>query len=136
VEGINFFLTALRGSRILSKAYQMLFSVSATMKSTEQYFAAIDEVRSDVDRWVNSIPTKFRPGMPFNPGNAWMTFIFLRLHYMYHALVLSLCRLELHIAVDQDTARMNNTRKLLMNTARTIIHLTTFIDLKPYTPLW
>ncbi|KAK9770372.1 hypothetical protein AB5N19_13960 [Seiridium cardinale] len=136
VEGINFFLTAIRGGRILSKAYEMLFSVSATMKSTEQYFVAIDEIKSDLDRWTNSIPAKFRPGMPFNPGNTRTTFIFLRLHYMYHALVIALCRLELHIAVDQGTARMNNTRKLLMNTARTVIHLTTFIELKPYTPLW
>ncbi|KAH8200581.1 hypothetical protein TruAng_005233 [Truncatella angustata] len=136
VEGFNFFVTALRGSRILSKAYQMLFSVSATMKSTEQYYASIDEIKSDLNRWTGSIPPKFRPGMPFHSGTSWMTFMSLRLHYMYHALVMSLCRLELHIGADADVLRINDTRKLLMDTARTIINLTTFIELKPYTPLW
>jgi hypothetical protein len=136
VEGINFFLIAVRCGRILSKAYQTLFSVSATMKTTEQYFAAIDAIKSDLSRWNYSIPAKFRPGMPFHPGNGWETLAFLRLHYMYHALNISLCRLELHVGVDQSTQRMNDTRKQLMNTARTVLDLTTFIELKPSTPMW
>lgn len=106
------------------------------MKSTDQYIYAIDEIKMDLDRWVKSIPAKFRPGMPFSPGNSWTTFMLLRLHYTYHALIISLCRLELHIGPDQNTSRMRNTRQLLMNTARTVLYLTTFIELKPYTPLW
>ncbi|ETS73188.1 hypothetical protein PFICI_15133 [Pestalotiopsis fici W106-1] len=136
VDGVNFFLIAVRCGRIMSKAYQTLFSVSATMKTTEQYFAAIDAIKSDLSRWNYSIPAKFRPGMPFHSGNGWETLSFLRIHYMYHALNISLCRLELHVGVDQSTQRMNDTRKQLMNTARTVLDLTTFIELKPSTPMW
>jgi hypothetical protein len=136
IYGVDFFVMLLRGARILSKAYQMLFSVSATLKSAEQYFVAIDSVKGDMDRWRNTIPVKYRPGMPFNVGNTWSTFMFLRIHYVYHSLIISLCRLELHIASEQQSPRIARTTKLLMDAARTCIQLTTYIDLKPYTPLW
>lgn len=136
VDGIDFFVIVLRGARILSKAYQMLFSVSATMNSTEQYFVAIECVKGDLDRWRDSVPVKYRPGMPFVAGNTCTTFMFLRLHCVYHALVISLCRLELHIGRDRQSTRATKTTKLLMDTARSIIQLTKYIDMKPYTPLW
>ncbi|KAI1845490.1 hypothetical protein JX266_008348 [Neoarthrinium moseri] len=136
IEGVNFFVIILRGCRILSKTYQMLFSASATMNTSEQYFDAVDLIKADIERWTGCIPEKFRPGMPFVAGNTWFTFMLLRLHGVYHALVISLCRLELHVGADQQGPRMAKTRKLLMNTARTVLQLTTYIDLKPYTPLW
>lgn len=136
VEGVNFFVITLRGSRILSKAYQMLFSVSATTNTKEQYYAAIDFIKLDAERWKNSIPSKFRPGTQFQSTNSSSTFLILRVHYVYHILIISLCRLELHVGGDENSQRLADTRKLLMNTARTIIQLFNLIDLKPYTPLW
>jgi hypothetical protein len=104
------------------------------MNTVQQYIAAIDAVRSDMDKWLNLIPPKFRPGSPFHAENGTSTFMILRLHCVYHALVISLCRLELHVGTEE--CRLASTKKQLMNTARTVIQLTRYIDLKPYTPLW
>jgi hypothetical protein len=134
MQGINLFLIIVRGSRILSKSYQTLFSVSATMNSAEQYLKAIDSVRNDMDRWVSSIPDRFRPGLPFRNENS--NFALLRLHFVYHALAMALSRLELHVGAQKRGQRMENARKQLMDTARTVVKLTTYIDLKPYTPMW
>ncbi|KAH8682695.1 fungal-specific transcription factor domain-containing protein [Xylariales sp. PMI_506] len=135
-EGVNFFVIMLRGSRIMSKAYENLFSVSSTMNSTAQYIAVIDTIRGDMDRWVSGIPENLRPGNPFDAAKHPLRLMFQRIHCVYYALDISLCRLELHVCGDQQSPRIIRTRKRLMDTARTIIQMTSYIDVKPYTPLW
>ncbi|KAK3349154.1 fungal-specific transcription factor domain-containing protein [Lasiosphaeria hispida] len=139
-DGFNFFLASLRLSRLCSKGFETIFSASARMKTAREYMAAIDVVQDGLDRWRESIPQRLRPypGVAFPIGNSDATFLMLRLHYTYHALVLSLCRMDIHVGtgVAGAGARMDASKKRLMLEARAVIQLTTHIVIRPYTPMW
>ncbi|KAH8689526.1 fungal-specific transcription factor domain-containing protein [Talaromyces proteolyticus] len=137
--GVDWFLSSARFARLVSRAYEMLFSVTATMKTPEQYFSAIDQVNDDLDQWRNSLPVEFRPGDPFRPGGSntsWTLLVALRAHFFYHAVVIALCRLTLHVGAGTASGRMEDAKKRLMYTARQIIENTRYIDAEPYTPIW
>jgi hypothetical protein len=136
--GFDWFLSSARFSRLVSRAYETLFSVSARMKSPEQYFAAIDRVDADLEKWRNSIPNEFRPGEPFRPQHCTTSssMIALRAHFYYHAVVVALCRLTLHLGAGTSSARQEEAKKRLMRTARHVVENTRYIDAEPYTPIW
>ncbi|KAL1982398.1 hypothetical protein VTN96DRAFT_1368 [Rasamsonia emersonii] len=137
--GFDWFLSSARFSRLVSRAYDMLFSVSARMRSPDQYFAAIDRVDADLERWRNSIPEGFRPGEPFRPQNcktASSMLITLRSHFFYYGVVVALCRLTLHVGAGSSSPRLEEAKKRLMHTARHVIENTRYIDAEPYTPIW
>ncbi|RWA04222.1 hypothetical protein EKO27_g10885 [Xylaria grammica] len=134
--GFNTFITLLRGCRILSKAQQLLFSVKATMNSTKQYFDSIDLIRQDLNRWVESIPPRLKPGLSVEANNAWASFAVLRLHCIHRILEISLCRLEVHVGGDACDPRLERAKLTLLNTARTVLQQTAYIELKPSTPMW
>jgi hypothetical protein len=140
IDGFDSFVTLLRLARLCSKAYQMLFSVSATMKSPEEYLVAVDCIRNDLLDWKSSVPYKFRPedNPDTPPDPAVASFMLLRLHYQYYALVMSLCRLDLHVGskFTCQRSRMDAAQHQLMGAAKALIQLTTYIDIRPYTPMW
>ncbi|KAF5232115.1 hypothetical protein FANTH_13111 [Fusarium anthophilum] len=51
-----------RYSRILSKAYDSLFSVTATFKSAQERFVHMDRINDELKLWLSSIPESLRPG--------------------------------------------------------------------------
>lgn len=138
VEGFDFFVAILRLSRLCSKAYQSLFAVNATVNKPQQYRISIDSIRGSLHSWLESIPVKFRPNMPFCSADTCTTFMLLRIHYLYHALVMSICRLELHLEAkaEADRKRLEDAKKELVGAARTVIQLTTYLDIRPYMPNW
>lgn len=138
VDGFDFFTAMLRLSRLTSLTYQTLFATSATLNSPQQYTAAIDSMRESLDKWKLSIPVKFRPTMPFQSPDTLTTFMLLRMHYMYHALIMAICRLEAHIGAgpENSKSRTEAAAKELVGTARTVLQLTTYIDVRSCLPSW
>lgn len=139
LRGFDWFLSSARFSRLISKTYEMLFSVTATMNSTDQYHAAIDEINDDLENWRKAFPKDIRPGEPFRaqlfPRSSSMLMT-LKWHYFYYGVTMSLCRLTLHIGAETPFQRLEEAKIRLMNTARVVIDLTRFIDAEPYTSIW
>ncbi|KAF2179550.1 hypothetical protein K469DRAFT_595365, partial [Zopfia rhizophila CBS 207.26] len=135
----DWFLTMVRFSRLISKAYEMLFSVSATLIPAESCHAATDTVNNDLECWRKSIPEAFRPGDPFQPTNfadhSSMA-VALRTHYHYYSVVIALSRLSLHVDAETLSRRQSESTKALMNAARATIELTRYIDTEAYAPVW
>lgn len=137
--GFDWLLSFARFGRLISKAYDLLFCVTATMNSTGQYFEAIDEVNDDLENWRKTYPEELRPGGPFRPQNFYNSVFMLmslRWHYYYYGVVMSLCRLTLHIGANTQSQRLEDAKFRLMNTAREVIDLTRFVDAEPYTSIW
>lgn len=132
-------ILAIRFSRLLSRAYNMLFSISSTLKSTDQYYAAIDRVNDDLEKWRLEIPLDLRPGEQFrpqNPSTPAHMMMGLRAHYSYYQAVMSICRLTLHISANgPPTRRSEECKKRLMSVARAVIELTRYVDSEPYMPI-
>ncbi|KAE8375731.1 fungal-specific transcription factor domain-containing protein [Aspergillus bertholletiae] len=136
--GYNWFLSSIRFARIMSQAYEVLFSISATQNSTETYYATIDYIQERLEKWRLAVPEAFRPGKTCPP----QTFIdpvskmvALQTHYSYYSLTIALARLTLQIGSD-DGVRQEGSRRSLMASARRIIELTQYIDKAPHTPLF
>ncbi|KAH8819358.1 fungal-specific transcription factor domain-containing protein [Xylogone sp. PMI_703] len=135
----NWLLCYVRYARILSKAYESLFSISATVSSTSDYGAKINRIRSQLDAWKDSIPLDFRPGQSvqrndnFLPVSKYLT---VKLHFSYYHTVIALSRLKLHVFKDGDEEMLLACKSDLMHSARCIIDLTQHIEMAHYTALW
>lgn len=137
--GFDCLLSHVRFARLLSKMHEMLFSVSATLNSEKTYHAAIDFVTDELSAWRDSIPEPFRPGLPFQNrtfGNPCSTHLKTKLHFYYHSALIAVARLELKVGSDTSGHRKKESKKVLMQSARTIIELTRYIDTEGYTPIW
>ncbi|KAB5533473.1 fungal-specific transcription factor domain-containing protein [Coniochaeta sp. 2T2.1] len=140
IEGMDWFVTMLRLCRLCSKAYELLFSTSSTMKCPRQYMTAIARIRADIRRWESLIPAPYRPGRKScypMPSSAWVHML-LKLDYLYYWLAMALCRLELHVgpAAGTDEASLAESTKELMAAGRNVIQLTKDIDMRPYIGMW
>ncbi|KAB8263595.1 hypothetical protein BDV32DRAFT_161759 [Aspergillus pseudonomiae] len=133
-------LTAAAGlARFLSRAYESLFSISATWNTEASYYRKIDTMNSLLERWRQSIPITFRPGEPFRAQSfhgSCETFIALQTHFYYHNACIALCRLTLHLGRYSDGPRQVAARKAIMQAARSIIELLRYIDMEAYTPVY
>lgn len=137
--GVDWFYLSARFSRLISRAYDMLYSVSATTKTPEEFYESIDAVHQDLENWRLSVPKGLRPGESFQPENCsspWTITVSLRAHFFYASLIMSLCRLTLHLGSGSESSRTETAKKSLMCTARHIIELTHYIELQPHTPIW
>jgi hypothetical protein len=80
---------------------------------------------------------EFRPEQPLRPytlQSSQMVDIGIRLHYLYHGTMLHPDRTALHLEDDLDARTELVTG--IMRTARTVLELTKYIDVQPYTPIW
>jgi signal transduction histidine kinase len=105
------------------------------MQPDDALLASVDHVHTLLEEWRQSIPLDFRPKEPSQRrrlSNGASKEIALRTHYYYYHLVIALSRLTLHVS--HDVARSENAMRGLLETARSIIDLTRFIDVEPYTP--
>ncbi|KAH8645936.1 fungal-specific transcription factor domain-containing protein [Tricladium varicosporioides] len=138
-QGFDWFFTMARFSRLISRAYEVLFSISATLDSTELSYAAIDSINDDLERWRKSIPEGFRPGDSFQLKHFLdhsSTTVALRVHYHYYSLVIALSRMSLHVDAETPSCRKSKSKNTLMNAARVIIELTRYIDTEAHAPIW
>lgn len=138
-QGFDWFFIMARFSRLISRAYETLFSISATLNSTETTYANIDAIRDDLERWRMSIPEAFRPGETFQmkhfPDHVSMA-IAVRIRYHYESIIIALSRKTLHVEGENATARRSDSKNTLMNAARTVIELTRYIDTEAHAPIW
>ncbi|KIW26107.1 uncharacterized protein PV07_09234 [Cladophialophora immunda] len=133
----NWFLSSVRFGRLISRAQSSLFSVSATMKSKDEYQRDLQAINVQLEAWRQSIPPSFRPGDRFARANlASPTFVMaaLRTHLIYHNFVMVLCRLNSQVNACSAFGFEANDRETFMSSARRVIELTTHIEVEPYAP--
>ncbi|OLN89025.1 putative transcriptional regulatory protein C530.05-like protein 10 [Colletotrichum chlorophyti] len=134
----NWFLFSIRFSRILSIAYESLFSVTASTRDKASLLTAIGRIRGMLDQWRQSIPQDFRPKEPLNRhrlADPHSKQAALSTQCYYFHLVIALERMSLQLE-EKGGLRQQDSRKELLQAARTIIELTRFIDVEPYTPIF
>lgn len=134
----NWFVSAIRFSRVLSVAYETLFSVNAFMGPTASQLQAIDYVHELLEAWRVSIPLDFRPleKHTVRLSERRTRLVAVQTQYYYYHLIIALERLTLYL--DQaNGARRSASKKNILLASRTVIELTRFVDIEPYTPiLW
>ncbi|EAW17097.1 fungal specific transcription factor domain-containing protein [Aspergillus fischeri NRRL 181] len=142
--GYNWFLSAIGFGRILSLAYTSLFSVSAAIQTTEAYYVAIEEIEARLERWRTAVPVEFRPGMPFEVPNApsdpsflepSFKMVVLQTSFSYYGLVIALARLKMYIGRQDQSRTQGKSKRLLMDTARSVVEASKNIDMAAHTPI-
>ncbi|KAI0383502.1 hypothetical protein F5Y04DRAFT_26889 [Hypomontagnella monticulosa] len=140
---LDWFLVAARYARLLSKAMSSLFSIAGTEDPKTYYLAIIDQCASELEEWRMSIPADVRPGEPYKTHaiqGALLRLAAVRIHLFYNSFKLSLSRATLHLAANTSNVvsqtRQTESTKVMMETSRSILELTAFIDVEPNTPLW
>lgn len=138
----NWFFSAISFGRILSQAYTSLFSVSAAFQTTEEYHVAIEEIETRLERWRMAVPVDFRPGTPFHGPDVLpysfpepsFKMIVLQTNFSYYALVIALARLKMHIDRQGQSRRQEDSKRLLMDTARAVVEGSKNVDMAAHTP--
>ncbi|CAI0643284.1 unnamed protein product, partial [Colletotrichum noveboracense] len=134
----NWFLSSIRFGRVLSVAYEQLFSITASTRDTQILLSAISRVRGMLEGWRQSVPVDFRPKEQLNKQRLTdprTRQIALSTQLYYFHLVIALERMSLQL--DEDGGqRQQESRKDLLQAARTVIELTRYIDVEPYTPVF
>ncbi|KAJ5820638.1 hypothetical protein N7474_006229 [Penicillium riverlandense] len=126
-------------SRLTSKAYDLLFSISAALSEQHVYFRHTDSILADLEAWKESLPRQFRPGLAIKlhsfSSSVSLT-LAVRIHLYYYNLQIAIARLILHLSDGEHTIRQSQSKLMLMRAARSIISLTNFLAIEPFTPLW
>lgn len=134
----NWTRASVRISRLISRVYSSLFSVSVRDRSATYYIATVQSSKSELEAWKGTIPAELRPGLPIRPytiqASQLMMDISIRLHYLYHVTQLHLDRTALQL--ETDPSIRSEVASGIMSTTRTILELTKYVDMQPYTPLW
>ncbi|KAJ5257874.1 hypothetical protein N7497_000831 [Penicillium chrysogenum] len=134
----NWFLSAIRLSRLTSIAYATLFSTRSSLKSAEDCLCSIKHVRRGLEEWRLSVPVAFRPKESIRLseiGSPNTKMIAIQTHYLYYNLVFAVERLCLHVNPDEKLDR-EDSKWELMNAARTVIELVSFIEIEPHMPIF
>ncbi|CAP91852.1 Pc13g07830 [Penicillium rubens Wisconsin 54-1255] len=134
----NWFLSAIRLSRLTSIAYATLFSTRSSLKSAEDCLCSIKHVRRGLEEWRLSVPVTFRPKESIRLseiGSPNTKMIAIQTHYLYYNLVFAVERLCLHVNPDEKLDR-EDSKWELMNAARTVIELVSFIEIEPHMPIF
>ncbi|KAF8847337.1 hypothetical protein BDZ45DRAFT_637155 [Acephala macrosclerotiorum] len=138
-QGFDWFFAMARFSRLTSRAYELLFSISATLNSTESFHKALDSVNDDLEAWRLSIPEGFRPGEPFRPrhySDPSSVAVLLRVQYHYYSVVIALSRICIHGVAGSTSDQRTKSNEALLDAARVIIELTRHIDMEAHVPIW
>jgi hypothetical protein len=137
----DWFLSFARYSRLISRIYESLFTVSSGEGSADTYHASIEQLNDELEVWRLSIPVQFRPLEHFSgrglPGTLEI-YIAVTTQYFYFNALLTLLRIVLYIkAGDMAIAPdMQETKKQLMKTVCLILDSTKYIEVAAYTSMW
>ncbi|KAH8197234.1 hypothetical protein TruAng_008592 [Truncatella angustata] len=143
-DGFDWFLTCVRYARLLSRAATSLFSPGVLGNPKTYYLAAIDQLEDELKSWCWLMPESVRPGEISGRNlthlNNVMRTAAIWMSCLHHSLRLSLCRATLHLESDAkevvSPTRQATATRTMMEAARSILELATFVDVEPYTPLW
>ncbi|KAF6831218.1 hypothetical protein CPLU01_06916 [Colletotrichum plurivorum] len=145
IGDFNWFLHLVRFGRLLSRAYSSLFAVGVSGNSNSYYLDVIRQLTDELEEWRSSMPdTGFRPGGAVRPQavpGPVARSLCLIVHYLYNSLLLTLSRTTLVYLSnsDEDTVvsgRKNASLKAILGASRSILELTTMIEVEPYTVTW
>lgn len=137
----DWFLSVARYSRLISRIYEILFTVSSGEGPADTYHASMKQLNTELEAWRLSIPVQFRPLEHFSgrglPGTLEI-YVAVNTQYLYFNALLTLLRIALYIkAGDLVTASdMQETKKQLMKTVYLILDSTKYIEVAAYTSIW
>ncbi|CAG8908611.1 unnamed protein product [Penicillium egyptiacum] len=137
--GFNYFHTLCRFSRVLSKAKDTLFSISATLVPSSKILTNIDALTGELECWKKSICEDFQPGNDFQQSgrlDSLSIALKLMLSYQYHGATIALARLKVNVASSEADPSKLQAEQVLLRASRSIIELTRYIDVETYTPIW
>lgn len=135
----DWFYSVARFSRLISKAYDTLFSITATLVAADVTQASINTFNIELEHWRSSIPEEFRPGNSSDVlkfSDSTLMAVTVRVHYHYYSVVIALSRLSLNVQHEGSSHSVTESKKALLNAARVIVELTRYIDIEGYTPIW
>lgn len=139
VGQLDWLLTTARLGRLMSRMYERLFSVSAAQMPKAERIAAISSMSAELEAWASSLSPEFQPSQPFrsaNFSNSCAHEMGLQLRSIYHALLMTLCRLRIHLTAAQPGEPDQETKRQLMETARAVIYDCRHIDHEAHVPVW
>nr|XP_036589786.1 uncharacterized protein CTRU02_00540 [Colletotrichum truncatum]KAF6801791.1 hypothetical protein CTRU02_00540 [Colletotrichum truncatum] len=140
----NWFLHFIRFGRLLSRAYTSLFSVGVSGNSNSYYLDIIHQLTTELEEWQSSLPDNgFRPKGFIRPqaitGHTERA-IGLIIHYLYNSFLLTLSRTTLsYLPSSGDSViltQRGSNLKTISAASRSILELTTMIEVEPYTVTW
>ncbi|KAL4971104.1 Zn(II)2Cys6 transcription factor [Aspergillus stella-maris] len=135
----DWFLSVLTYARITSKIHSRLLTITSVPRPWSAYYSTINSLRLELDQWRASIPPRFRPGQQLRaqmlpePHAVQMA---LRISYYYYYANLALLWTLAHCGIDRlDPEQQDNLKTELMQTARGVLELTSWIEISPSTPI-
>ncbi|KAL2794581.1 fungal-specific transcription factor domain-containing protein [Aspergillus keveii] len=136
----DWFVSFVRYARLVSRIQSRLLTISSVPQPWAARYSAVKSLQSELQAWRDAIPSRFRPGEPLRPRLLLETHavsIALRCHYYYHYAYQTLTWTLLHCENDGlDAGQLLDLRTELMQTARSMLELTSYIEISPSTPLW
>ncbi|KAL3451430.1 fungal-specific transcription factor domain-containing protein [Aspergillus insuetus] len=136
----DWFVSFVRYARLVSRIQSRLLTISSVPQPWAARYSAVKSLQSELQAWRGAIPSQFRPGEPLRPRLLLETHavsIALRCHYYYHYAYQTLTWTLLHCENDElDAGQLLDLRTELMQTARSMLELTSYIEISPSTPLW
>ncbi|OJZ83099.1 hypothetical protein ASPFODRAFT_141751 [Aspergillus luchuensis CBS 106.47] len=136
---LDWLLTTARLGRLMSRTYECLFSVSAVQMHTAARIAAVDSMSRELEAWIQTLPEPYQPRTPlrFSKGKSPSAQdMGLQIRFIYYALVMSMCRLRIHLTSDQANETNQETKRQLMETARAVIYHTRYVEHEAHVPAW
>lgn len=137
----DWFLSLIRYSRLISRIYESLFTVSSGDASADTYHVSIEQLKNELEAWRLSIPVQYRPREYFFgrglPGTLEI-YIAVTTQYLYFNALLTLLRIALHIKAGYvgTAPDRQETKKQLMETVCLILDSTKYIEVAAYTSMW
>jgi len=141
-QSLSWTLLFAHHCRLLSRAMSGLFSPGLYQMDLTYYITTISQLDDDLEQWRLSVPEAVRPGISCQPH------IFRRpvtgvmtiwAHYLYYGFKLLLLRSYLQLTAgnhETDPKRIASSRSRLSEVSRSILEMTTYVDVEPSTPLW
>jgi hypothetical protein len=130
----------VRYARLVSRIQSRLLTISSVPQPWAARYSAVKSLQLELQAWRDAIPSRFRPGEPLRPRLLLETHavsIGLRCHYYYHYAYQTLTWTLLQCENDGiDAGQLLDLRTELMQTARSMLELTSYIEISPSTPLW
>lgn len=130
----------LQYARLVSKIHSGLFTISSVNQPAAEYNSKVQGFLTELETWRISAPGRFRAGEPLKPRllrEPLAQTIALMTNYLYFHALLTLSWTLLHFsAIKLEPMRQLDLKRGLMRTARSVLELTKFIEVAPYTPVW
>ncbi|KAL3450226.1 hypothetical protein BJX65DRAFT_24554 [Aspergillus insuetus] len=139
IDGLVWFHTMCRFSRLLSRMQSTLFNISSSLLPPASLQSITDAFSLDLERWRQPINDWFRPGHSFQTfcaAESKAMSVKLRVQYHYYGALIALARVRLRTSQNEAIHNRLDSENRLLGASRTVIELTRYIDVEPYIPNW